>query len=105
MNERIEKIISFLKNSPNDLFLNHALALEYIKIGNDQLALECFNKNLETDPTYVATYYHLAKLYEHIQHKEQAILTYEQGIKIAQEAKDMHALSELRSAYEDLMDF
>ncbi len=104
MTDRIEQIKAFLSNNPNDLFLNHALALEYIKRGEEQAALDCFLKNLQTDPQYVATYYHLAKLQERMQQKEEAILTYENGMKIAQMAKDMHALSELRSAYEDLID-
>ena len=32
--ERIEKINEFLKTNPKDNFLRHALALEYIKIGD-----------------------------------------------------------------------
>ena len=31
--EKIEKLKSFLNNSPEDPFLKHALALEYIKTG------------------------------------------------------------------------
>ena len=31
--EKIEKLRNFLKDSPDDPFLKHALALEYIKAG------------------------------------------------------------------------
>jgi hypothetical protein len=31
MNPRIEKLLNYLKETPQDAFLNHALGLEYIK--------------------------------------------------------------------------
>ena len=102
MNERIEKLKSFLEKTPDDCFLNHALALEYIKLGDDNGATELFKKNLQTDKGYVATYYHYAKLLERIGDEEGAIKVYEQGMEQAQAANDMHSLSELRSAYEEL---
>lgn len=104
MNERIEKIKTFLQSSPNDLFLNHALALEYIKIGEDKLAQDCFEKNKQHDPKYVATYYHLGKLLERLQLVNEAIDTYQQGMDIAKEIKDQHSYNELQGAYEDLAD-
>ncbi len=36
--ERIEKLKEYLKTNDKDSFLQHALALEYIKIGNDEEA-------------------------------------------------------------------
>ena len=33
---RIEKLLEFMKTAEKDSFLQHALALEYIKIGNDE---------------------------------------------------------------------
>jgi len=104
MNERIQKIKNFLLQSPKDLFLNHALALEYIKIGDETLAQECFENNLKTDPSYVATYYHLGKLQERIGKTEDAINTFEEGMRIAKTQKDQHSYSELKGAYEDLAD-
>ena len=32
---RIEKLMEFMKEKPGDSFVKHALALEYIKLGND----------------------------------------------------------------------
>jgi Tfp pilus assembly protein PilF len=103
MNDRIERIQAFLKDSPNDLFLNHALALEYIKIGKEEEARGCFEKNIATDEKYVATYYHLAKLLERTGQTQVAINTYEKGMEIAKAVNDMHSYSELQSAYEDLV--
>lgn len=103
MNERIEKLQSFLKDTPDDCFLNHALALEYVKLGNDAEARKLFEHNLEVDPKYIATYYHLAKLFERINDQGEAIHTYEEGMKAAKAAGDMHTYNELQGAYEDLV--
>lgn len=100
--DRIEKLLAFLKDSPDDCFLNHALALEYIKLGNDAEAQLLFEKNYAFDPAYVATYYHLGKLYERNGVTEAALRTYEEGMKIAKAAGDQHSYNELQSAYDDL---
>jgi Tfp pilus assembly protein PilF len=102
MTERIEKLLQFQKASPRDCFLNHALALEYVKIGDEAAARKYFETNLANDPGYVATYYHLGKLFERLGQLPDAIFIYEQGMVHAKEAKDMHSYSELQGAYEDL---
>lgn len=99
---RIEQIQQFLSKSPDDLFLNHALALEYIKAGNDDDAQHTFEKNIASDKSYVATYYHLGKLLERKGDNAQAIHIYEEGMKAARSAGDNHAYNELQAAYEDL---
>ncbi len=104
MNERIAKIKTFLKATPNDCFLNHALALEYVKIGDEEQAKAHFEINLTNDPTYVATYYHLGKLLERVGDRAGAISIFEKGMIQAKAAKDMHSYSELQSVYEDLVD-
>ena len=104
MNDRIEKIKEFLKATPNDCFLNHALALEYVKIGDEENAQKHFEINIDNDPGYVATYYHLAKLLERIGKQKEAMGIYEKGMEQAKTAKDMHSYSELQSAYEELVD-
>ena len=103
MSERIEKLKVFLKDSPNDQFLNHAMALEYVKEGNEEEARKYFEHNMELDAKYVATYYHLGKLLERIGQTETAISIYEQGMAQAKEVKDMHSYNELQGAYEDLV--
>ena len=99
---RIEKILEMLNTNGMDSFLQHALALEYIKIGNDSLALEQFVSLLIDNPQYVGSYYHLGKLYERIGENEKAISTYEKGMAEAKNAKDNHSYNELMMAKEDL---
>ena len=100
--ERIYKIQSMLKENPADSFLQHALALEYIKIGDDDEAKKLFENILLREPGYVGSYYHLAKLLERQQDERGAIAVYEKGMKEATSAGDQHAYNELRSALEEL---
>src|SRR5262249_2731302 len=62
--DRIEKLKEFLSVNPADSFVQHALALEYVKLGNDQEAKNLFEDILNRDPGYIGSYYHLAKLLE-----------------------------------------
>ena len=70
--EKIEKLKSFLINSPGDSFLKHALALEYIKLGDEVEARKLFLEILGRDPSYIGSYYHLARLLERTGEKENA---------------------------------
>lgn len=100
--DRINKLHEYLATSPNDSFLRHALALEYIKIGNDAEARKLFESILNDDPKYVGSYYHLAKLMERTGENELAIKWYEKGMAAAKEAGDQHSYNELQAAYEEL---
>lgn len=100
--ERVERIKEMLTSNPHDSFLNHALALEYIKAGNDATAKTIFEQLLEREPGYVGSYYHLAKLLERNGKEKEAIAWYEKGMHMAKEKGDLHAFGELRSAWEEL---
>ena len=102
--DRIIKLQEYLKSSPADSFLRHALALEYIKIGDDAEARKLFESILEDDAKYVGSYYHLAKLLERTGENELAIQWYEKGMAAAKEARDQHSYNELQAAYEDLVE-
>ncbi|MDQ6755502.1 MAG: tetratricopeptide repeat protein, partial [Bacteroidota bacterium] len=79
--DRIEKLKEYLRTNDKDSFLQHALALEYIKTGNDNEAEKLFKEILRREPTYVGTYYHLAKLLEGNNRTEEAIKIYEKGME------------------------
>ena len=100
---RIDQIQDLLKENPADSFLQHALALEYVKIGDDNTAKNVFEKLLSANPDYVGSYYHLAKLFERTGMEDEAIKVYEQGMDVAKQLGDQHAYSELKSAYEYLI--
>lgn len=100
--ERINKLKAFLAENPEDSFVQHALALEYIKLGEEDTARSLFEAILARDPGYIGSYYHLAKLLERQDDTEGAILWYQRGMEAAGKAGDQHALGELRSALEEL---
>lgn len=100
--DRIEKLREFQRQNPSDSFVNHALALEFIKLGNDEEARALFESILQREPTYVGSYYHLAKLLERVGEEEKAAEVYKKGMEEAQKAGETLAFNELRSAYEEL---
>lgn len=100
--DRIAQIKQFLVATPNDSFLKHALALEYIKLNDDVTARQLFEELLAHEPGYVGSYYHLGKLLERAGDNAAAISTYEKGMAMAKAGNERHAYNELQSAYEDL---
>lgn len=100
--DRVEKLKEYLLATPDDAFLQHALALEYVKMGQDAEARQIFEALLARDPGYVGSYYHLAKLLERTGEQALAIEWYEKGMEAAKAAGNKHAYGELRSAYEEL---
>jgi len=96
---RLDKLLEFIKNEPDDPFLKYALATEYLRLGETGQALAYFENLVTNHPAYAGTYYHLGKLYEAIGRKQDAINTYETGMKITREQRDNHAFSELQAVY------
>ena len=99
---RVDQIKEMLATNLNDSFLKHALALEYIKLGNDADARHLFEELLANEPGYVGSYYHLGKLFERVGDEKQAIEWFEKGMHIAKEKGDQHAFGELKGAWEEL---
>lgn len=96
---RLTKLLEFLKNEPDDPFLKYALATEYLRLNETNIALGYYEDLVNNHPNYGGTYYHLGKLYEALGRKQEAINTYEIGMKITREQRDNHAFSELQAVY------
>jgi len=103
MMNRITQIEAFLKDSPGDCFLTHALALEYAKAGNNEKARQLFEENLNRSPEYIATYYHLGQLLEKMGFPESAMALYLKGIEQAERVGDLHSRNELQMVYDELV--
>ena len=101
--DRVARLLEFLQANPADSFLQHALALEHIKTGNDAGARQIFENILLKDPGYTGSYYHLGKLLERTGETATAIGWYEKGMAAAKAAGDNHSYNELKAAYEDLV--
>lgn len=101
--ERIEKLKEFLAKEPDDSFVKHALALEYLKIGEVAAARQLLEEVLTRDPGAVGSYYQLGKLLEGIGESAAAMEWYEKGMAAAKAAGEQRAYNELRTAYDELL--
>ena len=100
---RIEILKGFLAENPNDSFSRYALALEFIKLGQNDDALREFETVKSNDPAYVATYFQLGQLYSKLGRTHDAEKTFRSGITVAAKAGDEHTRSELEGALEGLL--
>ena len=98
---RLEKLLEFIKAEPDDPFLKYALATEYLRLDQTDKALAYYEDLINKHPNYIGTYYHLGKLYEALNRKQDAINTYETGMKVTREQRDNHAFSELQAVYNE----
>jgi tetratricopeptide (TPR) repeat protein len=102
-NERLEQLISILNQGSKDPFVKYAIATEYLKDGMISEALLYYEDLIKNNPDYIGTYYHLGKLYNQLERKEDAKETFEKGITLAKESQKLHALSELQQIYQSLI--
>ena len=100
---RIETLKDFLAQDPTDSFSRYALALEYVKLGQQEDARREFETVRDKDPAYVATYFQLGQLYRTLGLKHEAEKTLRAGITVAAKAGDAHTQGELEGALESLL--
>jgi Tfp pilus assembly protein PilF len=100
---RIEILKGFLNENANDSFSRYALALEYVKLGQNSDAVREFETVKKSDPDYVATYFQLGQLYQKIGETHEAEKTFRTGITVASKIGDDHTRSELEGALEALL--
>lgn len=96
--DRLQQLLDMLAESPEEAFLQFAIAKEHEKYGRLTESLSWFERLRAQSPGYVATYYHLGKLYEKLDRAADAFRTYSAGIEMARKAGEQHALSELAGA-------
>jgi len=100
--DRLQNLLTFLNQSPDDSFLSFAVAKEYEKRDQFDQALKYYLNIKVKDPEYIGLYYHLGKLYETIQEEILALQTYNEGIELGKKQRDFHATSELNNAKTNL---
>ena len=93
----------FLASDPNDSFIRHALAMEYLALGEEGTARTLLEEVLERDAGAVGSYYQLGKLLERAGETALALQWYEKGMAAARAAGERRAYNELQTAYDDLV--
>lgn len=95
---RKDMVLQMLEKEPNDLFLNYALAQEYIGVGDFVNAELQLQKTLNLDLTYLPCYYQLGQVKEKLRDYTGAIEFYKKGVDLAKSQGNRKALSELNEA-------
>jgi tetratricopeptide (TPR) repeat protein len=103
MLSRIEQLIQFIEDDPEDPFNYYALGLEYSKTDKKR-ALEIFEQLIKHHKDYIPVYYQLAKLYEQMSQVTHAIQNFREGIVKAREQNDLKTLRELMAGMEELLE-
>ncbi len=99
---RVDQLLEFHKQDPDDPFPLYALALEYID-SDQPTAKLYFDKLLLRHKEYLPTYYKSAELYIEIGNTQKAKTLLEDGIKLAEKLSDHKTKEELKNALANLL--
>ena len=99
---RRAKLEQLLESDPDDVFLQYALALEFVSEGNRPLAAERLEQLLARDPSYIAAYFQLGRILAEDGDTNRARDTLRRGIATANRAGDTHAAAEMQGLLETL---
>jgi Flp pilus assembly protein TadD len=99
---RTEVLKAMVAQNPADAFARYGLAMELVKAGQLESAVEEFRALLEHNPNYAAAYFHGGQVLEKLGDVEQARGFYEKGVEVTSRTGDRHARSELQAALDML---
>jgi tetratricopeptide (TPR) repeat protein len=95
---RKDMIFDMLLKEPNDVFLNYALAMEYLGTEDFSLAEAQFQKTLKIDLSYLPCFYQLGQVNEKLGNTQKALEFYKQGLELAKTQNNRKAQGELSEA-------
>lgn len=101
-NNRLDILRGMVASNPNDSFARYGLAMEYVKSGLLQDAVDEFNKLLELNSKYPAAYFHGGQALEKLGKIDEARALYQKGIEVTTATGDLHTRSELQAALDIL---
>jgi len=95
---RVDQLRSMLSSDPDDPFLNFALAMEHVKLGQHAEGLAGFTRVTELDPHYVPAYFQKANLLVSLNRHDEARQVFTEALAAAEQNGDKHAAAEIREA-------
>jgi thioredoxin-like negative regulator of GroEL len=101
-NPRRQKLEAFVASHPEDAFGRYGLAMECVRDGDNQSALDHFRKLLDAHPDYVTGYFQYGQLLAKLSREEEARAALETGIAAAKRQGNTHAASEMQAALDAL---
>jgi tetratricopeptide (TPR) repeat protein len=98
-NPRLDTLRRLLADNPANTFARYGLAMEHVRSGDLDGAVQEFEAVIVTDPKYSAAYYHGGQALEKLGELDRARDLYRRGIAAT---RDPHALGELQAALDIL---
>lgn len=99
---RLDQLLQFLQEEPDDPFNLYALALEYQKTDKIK-AKALFDQLLLRHESYLPVYYHAGALYMELNSNDRALQIFEKGIEEAKRQHDPKAMRELQTLRDELI--
>jgi tetratricopeptide (TPR) repeat protein len=99
---RIDALLGFIQQKPQDPFPRYALALEYKNAGRLDDARATFDALIAAHPDYTAAYLHAGNNLVALGLRDQARAVYQRGVEECVRRGDTHARGELEGALSSL---
>jgi tetratricopeptide (TPR) repeat protein len=99
---RIDALVGFIQQNPQDPFPRYALALEFKNAGRLDDARAAFDSLMAAHPDYTAAYLHAGNTIVALGLREEAKAVYQRGIDACVRKGDTHARGELEGALASL---
>ena len=95
---RVDALLKFIAQSPQDPFPRYALAMEHKNAGRLPEARAVFESLLAVCPDYTAAYLHAGNTLVALDEKAAAAEVYRRGIDVCVQRGDAHARGEIEGA-------
>lgn len=102
-NNRLEKLKEMLDESPQDIFLNYALAMEYKGLSQHDNALKQLNTVFLLDENHVPNLYQLGVFWMEKSENDKALLYLEKGLQIAKQKKELKTANEFQALIDEIL--
>ena len=99
---RIDALLGFIQQKPQDPFPRYALALEYKNAGRLDEARATFDALMSAHPDYTAAYLHAGNTLLALGLRDDARVVYQRGVEVCVRRGDAHARGELEGALASL---
>jgi len=99
---RIDSLLGFIQQKPQDPFPRYALALEYKNAGRLDEARATFDALMSAHPDYTAAYLHAGNTLLALGLRDDARAVYQRGVEVCLRRGDAHARGELEGALASL---
>jgi len=102
-NNRLEKLQEMLDETPQDIFLNYALAMEYKGLSQHENVLKQLNTVFLLDENHVPNLYQLGIFWIEKSENEKALLYLEKGLQIAKQKKELKTANEFQALIDEIL--